>query len=187
MASVLGMGVALIISMWGSVSDCIFSLNAKRWATPNLCCSSMMARAKFLKWTCSCITACVPTTNAASPLAMSASISVRSFFFWLPVSHATRLPNGVNSGSNQPMSLRKCCSAKISVGAMSAHCHPLSMAMAAANAATTVLPEPTSPCNKRCMGMGRWISLAISSPTRLCALVKAKGRTPKRCSCNPFL
>ena len=187
MASVLGMGVALIISMWGSESECIFSLSAKRWATPNLCCSSMMAKAKFLNCTCSWMTACVPTTNAASPLAMSASISVRSFFFWLPVSHATRLPNGVSSGSSQPISLRKCCSAKISVGAMSAHCHPLSMAMAAANAATTVLPDPTSPCNKRCMGMGRWMSLAISSPTRLCALVSPKGKTPKSCSCNPFL
>ena len=173
--------------MWGSESECIFSLSARRWATPNLCCSSMMAKAKFLNCTCSWMTACVPTTNAASPLAMSASISVRSFFFWLPVSHATRLPNGVSSGSSQPISLRKCCSANISVGAMRAHCQPLSMAMAAANAATTVLPDPTSPCNKRCMGMGRCMSLAISSPTRLCALVSPKGKTPKSCSCNPFL
>jgi hypothetical protein len=34
------------------------------------------------------------------------------------------------SGSSQPISLAKCCSARISVGAISAHCQPASMAMA---------------------------------------------------------
>jgi hypothetical protein len=40
------------------------------------------------------------------------------------------------------------------VGAISAHCQPASMQAAAASAATTVLPEPTSPCSSRCMGTG---------------------------------
>ena len=36
----------------------------------------------------------------------------------------------------------------------------------AAKAATTVLPEPTSPCSRRSMGWGRCRSAAISSATR---------------------
>ncbi|MDT4880374.1 hypothetical protein FQZ97_1161220 [compost metagenome] len=127
----------------------------------------------------------MPTTSAASPLAIKPSISVRCFFFWLPVSQATRLPSGASSGSSQPMSLAKCCSANISVGAISAHCQPESMAIAAASAATTVLPEPTSPCSRRCMGTWRARSRAISSPTRRCAPVKANGNTASNCSCRP--
>ena len=99
----------------------------------------------------------------------------RSFFFWLPVSHATCKPSGVSTGSNQPISFRKCCSAKISVGAIKAHCHPASMHWAAARAATTVLPEPTSPCSKRCMGCGRSKSWEISATTLCWAWVKANG------------
>jgi hypothetical protein len=67
----------------------------------------MMASARLLELHLSWITAWVPTTSAASPLATSASISVRSFFFWLPVSQATRWPRGASSGSSQPISLRK--------------------------------------------------------------------------------
>ena len=114
----------------------------------------------------------VPTTNLASPLSIKASMARRSLVFWVPVSHAVVMPKG----SNQPKSLRKCCSAKISVGAIKAHCHPASMQTAAASAATTVLPAPTSPCNKRCMGTGRLMSSAISRLTRSCAPVNANGR-----------
>jgi hypothetical protein len=69
----------------------------------------------------------------------------------LPVSQATCARP---SGSSHCTSLRKCCSARISVGAISAHCQPASDGHAAASAATTVLPEPTSPCSRRCMGCG---------------------------------
>ena len=145
----------------------------------------MIASPASLNCTCSWITACVPTTSAASPLATSASISARSFFFRLPVSQATRRPLGASSGSSQPTSLRKCCSARISVGAISAHCQPASMAMAAASAATTVLPEPTSPCSRRCIGTARARSRAISSPTRRCAAVSWNGSAASNCSCRP--
>ena len=145
----------------------------------------MIASPSRAKRTCSWMTACVPTTSAASPLAMAASISPRAFFFWLPVSQATRWPRACSSGASQSTSLAKCCSARISVGAISAHCQPASMAMQAASAATTVLPLPTSPCSRRCMGCTRPRSRAISSPTRRCAPVSWNGSTASSCSCTP--
>ena len=173
MASVRGMGVAVIISMCGSKPSWVSLLrSARRWATPKRCCSSMMASAKFLNCTFSCMTAWVPTTSAASPLSIMAKASRRSLAFWVPVSQAVVTP----SGSSQLSSLRKCCSAKISVGAMSAHCHPASMQIQAANAATTVLPEPTSPCSNRCIGTWRAKSFAISAQTRCCATVNLNGK-----------
>ena len=48
----------------------------------------------------------------------------------------------------------KCWRARISVGAISAACRPPSMTVAAASNATTVLPEPTSPCSRRSMRCG---------------------------------
>ena len=51
------------------------------------------------------------------------------------------------------MKFRACCSASSSVGAMTPACAPCSTARRAASAATTVLPEPTSPCTSRIIGM----------------------------------
>ena len=213
MASVRGMGVALIMSMCGSIATtgphapplrgslppegaaspwggpaatpaASFCRSASRCATPKRCCSSMMASARFLNCTCSWMTAWVPTTRAASPLATSASMAVRSFFFCPPTSQATRRPRAASRGSSQPIILAKCCSARISVGAISAHCQPASMARHAARAETTVLPEPTSPCSRRCMGTARARSAAISSPTRRWAEVRLKGSTASNCSCS---
>ena len=45
----------------------------------------------------------------------------------------------------------RCWRARISVGAISAACRPASITVAAASSATTVLPEPTSPCSSRSM------------------------------------
>ncbi len=45
------------------------SANFDRWATPNLCCSSITARPSFAKVTPSWITDCVPTTRSSSPRA----------------------------------------------------------------------------------------------------------------------
>ena len=44
--------------------------------------------------------------------------------------------------------LKKCCSARISVGAMNATCRPFSIATSDAISATIVLPAPTSPCKQ---------------------------------------
>ena len=177
-----GIGVALIISRCGSRSpwSCSFSRNASRWATPKRCCSSMMARPSLAKRTCSSITACVPMTSPASPDATCASIASRCLPFLLPVSQATVTP----SGASQPTSFLRCCSARISVGAISAHCQPASIARAAASAATTVLPEPTSPCSRRCIGTSRPRSASISAATRCCAAVSANGSASSRASCR---
>ena len=127
------------------------------------------------------MTAWVPTTSAASPDATCSSIFWRALPLRLPVNHATVMPNG----ASQPTSLRRCCSARISVGAISAHCQPAWMVMAAASAATTVLPEPTSPCSRRCIGTSRCRSVAISWPTRRCASVSENGKAASSLSCNP--
>ncbi len=50
------------------------------------------------------------------------------------------------------------------------------MAWQAAKAATMVLPAPTSPCSKRCIGCGCARSCSISSSTRCCAPVRPKGK-----------
>ena len=168
--------------MCGS-SDCASSLSrsARRCCTPKRCCSSMIASPSRANATSLWITAWVPTTSAASPEATRASISRRPLPLRLPVSQATPMP----SGSSQPTSLRKCCSARISVGAISAHSQPLSIAIAAASAATTVLPEPTSPCSRRCIGVLRCRSAAISCPTRCWERVSANGSAASSRSCSP--
>ena len=141
----------------------------------------MIARPSRAKCTSSWITACVPTTSVASALATRSTIAARALPLRLPVSQATPTP----SGSSHCTSLRKCCSARISVGAISAHCQPASMATAAASAATTVLPEPTSPCSSRCIGWPRARSALISRPTRCCAAVSAKGSAASSRACRP--
>ena len=49
------------------------------------------------------------------------------------------------------------------------------MAITAASAATMVLPLPTSPCSSRFIGLGCFMSLAISWITRRCAPVGLNG------------
>src|ERR1035438_4072224 len=49
------------------------------------------------------------------------------------------------------------------------------MAITAASAATMVLPQPTSPCNRRFMGRASFMSPAISPSTRFCAPVGLNG------------
>jgi hypothetical protein len=93
------------------------SRKASRCATPKRYCSSMIARPSLANTTSCWITACVPTTRPAAPEATASSICVRPFPRRLPVSQATPTPRG----SSQCTSLRKCCSARISVGAISAH------------------------------------------------------------------
>ena len=56
----------------------------------------------------------------------------------------------------------KCCSARISVGAMNATWKPFSIATSAAISATIVLPDPTSPCSSRFIGDSRCMSATIS-------------------------
>ncbi len=97
------------------------------------------------------MSACVPTTIWASPEAISCRAAACSFARSELVSSVTRTPSGAHSSSM----VRKCCSASVSVGAMSAPWRPTSTARRRACSATTVLPEPTSPWRSRCIGTAR--------------------------------
>jgi hypothetical protein len=70
----------------------------------------------------------------------------------------------------------KCWSASVSVGAISAACIPWSTARSIAAKATTVLPDPTSPISRRCMGRERAMSPWIASSARSWSPVGVKGR-----------
>jgi hypothetical protein len=111
-ASVRGMGVAVRCSTCGLLP----STSAVRCATPNLCCSSTTATARSRKSTSFSMSACVPTTISASPDVMSWRTRPCSRARKELVSRTARMPSGAQSSSI----VRKCCSASVSVGAMSA-------------------------------------------------------------------
>ena len=69
----------------------------------------------------------------------------------------------------------KCCSASVSVGAISAAWRPCSTARSIAYSATTVLPLPTSPISSRCIGRGSARSSSICSIARCWSPVSANG------------
>ena len=99
----------------------------------------------------SSISACVPTISGSSPVASLPSRSRRRPAGVEPVSSAA----GTSAPGISAWSVAKCCSASVSVGAMSAACIPCSTARSIACSATTVLPEPTSPISSRCIGRSR--------------------------------
>ncbi|CAB4657858.1 unannotated protein [freshwater metagenome] len=157
MATVRGIGVAVITNKCGGF--CAFTLRASRCSTPNLCCSSTTIKPKSLNSTFSPRRACVPIIIPAAPVAANESASLRAGALCDPVISVSRvalsaLPS-VPPSANGPKSfskVRTCCAAKTSVGARRAACPPLSTTANIARSATTVFPEPTSPCSKRCMG-----------------------------------
>ena len=65
--------------------------------------------------------------------------------------------------------------ASTSVGASSADCPPDSATASIARSATSVLPEPTSPCTSRFIGTSAARSLAISAPTSRWSPVSSNG------------
>ena len=120
----------------------------RRWLTPNRCCSSTTATSRRSNSTASSISACVPTRIFSSPDASFPSRSVRRDCGVEPVSSAA----WTSSPGISFCSVAKCCSASVSVGAISAAWPPDSTARSIAYSATTVLPEPTSPISRRCIG-----------------------------------
>ena len=104
------------------------------------------------------ISACVPTTSRARRCARRPRISRRRAAGVAPVSSAigTRPPSSRSR-------VARCCSASVSVGAISAAWAPLSIARSIAWSATTVLPDPTSPISRRCMGSDEERSASIRS------------------------
>ena len=150
-----------------------FALSVARWSTPNRCCSSITTRPSCLNRTSPCTRACVPTTRCAAPDSTSAKLDLRAAAETAPVNRATRK----REGSSSREMVEKCCSARISVGAMNATCRPFSRATSAASRATIVLPAPTSPCSRRFIGWGRCKSSTISFSACRCPGVSLNGKT----------
>ena len=154
---------------------------AARWPTPKRCCSSVITRPRRWKSTPWLSRAWVPTRRWVSPAARRA----RQARFWGavmdPVSRSTTRPEP----SSRPFKVLACWWASSSVGAMRAVWQPFSQASQAQAAATTVLPEPTSPWSRRFMGVGCFRSAPASSMARRWAPVRGKGsraaKAPRSC------
>ena len=155
-ASVRGIGVALIARTCG-VSP--FSINFSRCRTPKRCCSSVMTRARSANSTLSCNIACVPTTTSHSPSANFCFPSRFSLAVIEPIKSPIFTPYGASIASKDSL----CCIASTSVGTIKAPCSPLHTARNNAITATTVFPEPTSPCTRRFIVIPPVISFSISS------------------------
>ncbi len=104
----------------------------------------------------------MPTTRSISPAASRAAMSARAGRGVAAVTSAARRPRARRAGA----SAAACCSARISVGAISATWRPDAATWWAAASATAVLPAPTSPWSRRLIGSGRARSAAIASMAR---------------------
>ena len=93
MAKVRGIGVAVITKICGGHS--FFFHKAARWATPNLCCSSITTKPKFLNTTVGSIRACVPINISILPCSNSSKIRFLSLALVVPVSISTRRFNAL--------------------------------------------------------------------------------------------
>ncbi len=116
----------------------------------------------------------MPTTMRAWPLTMRSSARLRSAVESWPVSRVG-ISSAARSGPSDAVSERRCWLASTSVGASSADWPPVSATASIARSATSVLPEPTSPCTSRFIGQVRAMSVAISSPTSRWSPVSSKG------------
>ncbi len=190
-AAVRGIGVAVMTSRSGSISSSErprpLSRSAARCSTPKRCCSSITTAPRARKCTSSVSRACVPTTMSTEPRRSPSSTDARSLARSLPVS------SWIDSGLSPPSTASswrlsrsrswrietRCCSARTSVGAIRAPWRPPSIAASNAVSATMVLPDPTSPWSRRCIGSGDDMSPAISPSTRRWAPVSVK-RCPAR-------
>ncbi len=153
-----------------------FAARAVRWATPKRCCSSMTMRPSRRNSTGSSRSACVPTSMSMRPPASASRTCARALPFTRPVRSSARkrvLPKIRKI-------VVKCCSARISVGAMRAVWRPHSAARMAERTATIVLPLPTSPCRRRRIGRPARKSSPISRMTRFCAAVSENGSASLR-------
>ena len=79
-------------------------------------------------------------------------------FLW-----ANRRITGIPLVANSARADSTCCRASGAVGARSAQGNPASATASRAQSATAVLPEPTSPCSRRCIGRRRPRSSRIVS------------------------
>ena len=185
-ARVRGMGVAVIISRCGSSAGAPASA-----AGPSLAQAPAAGPRRSgavrppppgpgdAKWMPCWMTACVPTTSRASPLATAAWACCRALALL-----AAGQP-GHAAGPAAPATAAACRSAaaaRISVGAISTHiASPPPSPRVAAMAATTVLPAPTSPCSSRCIGCSRrQVGGNFGHHPLLRAAVRPKGSSASR-------
>ncbi|MNS96837.1 hypothetical protein D3C72_1311530 [compost metagenome] len=75
MFSVRGIGVAVRVRMSTSLRS---ALSCSFWRTPKRCSSSMITRPRFLIFTSSCSSLCVPMTMSILPSARSATAALTS-------------------------------------------------------------------------------------------------------------
>ncbi len=154
---VRGIGVAVMSRTCGRAARRPCASSAPRCSTPNRCCSSTTARARSANATASWSRACVPTTIPACPLAIASTARRRALAAERAGEQRRRAARGPRAG---PRASRWCCRASRSVGASRAAWRPSSAAAARAQAATAVLPEPTSPWTRRSIGTARARSVA---------------------------
>ena len=172
-----------------------------RCMTPKRCCSSTTASPRRGRSAFCCSSACVPTTMSSAPCDIMAWISRFCLAGWLPSSRPSDTGRGSEGSSKvsraspsadepAPLTssamLRKCCSARISVGAMNAPCRSFATADSRAASATTVLPLPTSPWSRRLIGRSPSMSDRISSRAFPWADVSENGRREVRASSTPW-
>ena len=167
-ANVLGIGVAVITNTSGFSP---FSAILVLCFTPNLCCSSVTTKPRFLNFTLSSIIACVPINISISPFSSLSNIPSFCFLVIPDINNSHLIP----SFSSIFLKFSKCCVASIAVGAIIAAWYPDFTALYAAHIATTVFPEPTSPCKSLFIFLLDSISLSISSNTLSCAFVNLNG------------
>ena len=83
--------------------------------------------------------------------------------------------NGIASPASSVPRVAACCSARVSVGAIIAAWWPAASARSIAYTATTVLPEPTSPMSRRCIGRVPARSASIAAKASRWPSVGANG------------
>ena len=110
-ANVLGIGVAVITKVSGLFP---FAAIAVLCFTPNLCCSSVTTKPKFLNVTFSVIKACVPISTSISPFCNLSNIS----FLFLAVVAPNRSSHFIPKGASILLNSSICCVASIAVGAI---------------------------------------------------------------------
>ena len=191
-ATVRGIGVAVITNTCGCVPSGARRARAARCSTPKRCCSSMTTNPKRANCTDSSNRACVPTITPAAPDSIASRASRRWAERAEPVNSTTVVPSTVapdprseSASASGPRSRRipeACWDARTSVGASKTAWPPAATTSSIARTATTVFPLPTSPCSSRCMGTSRARSAAISFPTAACPPVRVKGRPASKVS-----
>ena len=166
-ASERGIGVAVMCSTCGVAPP----PSASRWSTPNRCCSSITATSRRLNVGVQQRVRADRDQRLAGrdPLPARVELLLRHVAGEERRARRRGRPAAARRSS-------RCCTASTSVGAISARLAARLEGPQQHASATAVLPEPTSPCSRRCIGSVASRSAPISSSARRCAPVSANGR-----------